>query len=217
MKKFFGKFGKTFILMGIMAGAFCMGEAKAAVISDEAIATRIEMAKKQNLKKSQVYWETILKAKKNTHASIEELEKIYGEAAKAAGLNISPTTVKNSVLHIWVLILEKVQTKEEAASLLETARKCGDAKAVIKLVSLVQLSDKEALNIYSEISEKVAHPATAQIVFNQIKPLLFKVEEAEAKAVLKKLNRTWSVYLISQKDKGWDKVIAQIRTILETY
>ena len=217
MKKFFGKFSKTFILMGIMAGAFCVGEVKAAVLSDEIITAKIEKAKKANSKWTQIYWEVILQAKKNTPASIEELEKIYEKEAKAAGLADNPKSVKMAALHVWILMLEKVQTKEEAASLLETAKKIGDAKVVIKLVSLAEFSDKEALKVYSEISEKISNPTIAQSVFEQIKPLLPKVEEAEAKAVLKKLNRTWSGYLITQKDKGWDKVIAQIRTVLETY
>ena len=217
MKKFFGKFSKTFILMGIMAGAFCMGEVKAAMPSDEIIAKKIESAAKNNLKNIKLFWEVVSKVKKNAPtASFEELEKIYGEEVKAAGLTVAPNTIKDSVLRIWILF-EKVQTKEEAVNLLELARKVNSVKGVLKLVPLAKLSDKEALKIYSELSEKIITPSSAREVFKQIKPLLSKVEEAEAKEVLKKLNRTWSGYLVTQKGRDWDKVIAQIRTILETY
>ena len=217
MKKFFGKFSKTFILMGIMAGAFCMGEVKAAAPSDEIIAKRIESATKNNLKNSKLFWVVVSKVKKNAPtASFEELEKIYEEEVKAAGLMVSPDTIKDSVLRIWILF-GKVQTQEEAANLLELARKIGSVKGVLKLVPLAKFSDKEALKVYSEISEKVFASSQAREVFKQIKPLLPKVEEAEAKEVLKKLNRTWSGYLVTQKGRDWDKVIAQIRTVLETY
>lgn len=218
MKKFFGKCSKTILLMGIMAGAFCVGEVKAAVPSDEFLAARIENAKKNKLSRSEIYWRVVLNAKKNPPASFEELQKIYAKEIEAAGLatGFGPKAVKTSTLNMWIL-LEKIQTQEEAAKFLEMAREIGSARAVLQLIPLVKLSDKETLKIYSEISEKIVFPSHAQSVFNQIKPLLFKVEEAEAKAVLKKLNRAWSGYLVSQKGKGWDNIIAQIRTTLETY
>lgn len=82
---------------------------------------------------------------------------------------------------------------------------------------LLGLSDAEVFDIYVDrLSTGNINAAGAKDTVGELLKLAPSMDETKVKAVLKKLNRLYSPFLIKDK-AAWEPVVAMIRTAMETW
>ena len=206
--------------MIVCAMFLCMGlvgmKAMAAYPTQEKFESRLKETKEKGQESSFVLNTFGLKAAQAQPKTWEELEALREEVQKQF-----PKQEKHlkyySVL-IWCNFADKGRTPEEIEFLFPIAMERNVFVVARALVVRSNVSKAEkAKRMCQILFMPNINSANAKSCLSYTLPLLPELPAAEAKEILQKMNRTWSPKLISEKGKGWDEVVAMVRTALETY
>lgn len=146
-------------------------------------------------------WEEMDALRKEVQASFPKYEK----------------TLENYSLICWFSFAEQGRTPEEAEALFPKAMGVRNYILAREFVLISNVSNVEKAKRMCEICFMSNISTVAKHNLSYTLTLLPELPVAEAKAALQKMNRIWSSKLISEKGKGWEEVVAMVRTTLETY
>lgn len=156
-----------------------------------------------------------LKAVQTQPKTWKELEALREEVQKSFPKHESDLKVYSLI--IWYSFAERGRTPEEAEALFPIAMEFRHYSLAKLLVQNSNISNAEKVKRMCEICILSPTAGIAKQHLSYTLTLLPELPAAEAKATLQKINRILSPKLITEKGKGWDEVIAIVRTALETY
>lgn len=156
-----------------------------------------------------------LKAAQAQPKTWEELEALREEVQKQ--FPKSEEHLKYYSVIVWYHFAKRGRTPEEVEFLFPIAMERKVHLVAKSLVMRSNVSKAEKAKRMCEICCRSFFSATAKSSLVYTLTLLPELPAAEAKEALQKMNRIWSPKLVSEKGKGWDEVVAMVRTALETY
>lgn len=205
--------------MIVCAMFLCMGllgmKVMAAYPTQESFESAIKEAKEKG-QEYRVAMNTLgLKAAQTQPKTWEEMEALRKEVQTS--FPKYERNLKNYSLIAWFYFAERGRTPEEAEALFPVAMELKNCSLARGLMQFSNVSKVEKAKRMIEVCYLAPTPVIAKFCLSYTLTLLPELPLAEAKAALQKMNRIWSPRLISEKGKGWDDVVAMVRTTLETY